>query len=71
MNGEIEIRELKEDERPVKSLSNTQIKELLSASKPYQTLRMRVLLALGTDLRRGDIESLRVSDIDFEKSLSF
>jgi integrase len=31
-------------------------------------MRMRVLLALGTGLRRGDIESLRVSDIDFENS---
>jgi integrase len=59
---------LKEDERPVKSLTNTQIKKLLSASKPYQTLKMRVLLALGTGLRRGDIESLRVTDIDFENS---
>jgi len=67
-NGEIEIRQLKEDERPVKSLTNTQIKKLLSASKAYQTLKMRILLALGTGLRRGDIESLRVSDIDFENS---
>ena len=67
-NGEIEIRQLKEDERPVKSLTNTQIKQLLSTSKPYQTLRMRILLALGTGLRRGDIESLRVSDVDFENS---
>ncbi len=57
---------LKEDERPVKSLTNTQIKKLLSAFKPYQTMRMRILLALGTGLRRGDIESLRVSDLDFE-----
>jgi len=68
LNGEIEIRELKEDERPVKSLSNTQIKKLLSTSKPYKTLWMRILLALGTGLRRGDIESWRVSDIDFENS---
>ena len=67
-NGEIEIRQLKEDERPVKSLTNTQIKKLLSASKAYQTLKMRILLALGTGLRRGDIESLKVSDIDFENS---
>ena len=67
-NGEIKIRQLKEDERPVKYLSNTQIKKLLSASKPHQTLRMRILLALGTGLRRGDIESWRVSDVDFENS---
>jgi integrase len=26
---------------------------------------MRILLALGTGLRRGDIESLKISDIDF------
>jgi len=68
VNGEIKIKLLKEDERPVKSLTNIQIRELLSASKPCQTLRMRILLALGTGLRRGDIESLRVSDIDFENS---
>ncbi len=65
-NGEIEIRQVKEDERPVKSLTNTQIKKLLLASKPYQTLRMRILLALGTGLRRGDIEALRICDVDFE-----
>ena len=68
VNGEIKIRELKEDERPVKSLSNTQIKKLLSTSKPYKTLWMRILLALGTGLRLGDIETWRVSDIDFENS---
>ncbi len=68
VNGEIEIRELKEDERPVISLSHTQIKKLLSTSKPYKTLWMRILLALGTGLRLGDIESWMISDIDFENS---
>ena len=68
VNGEIKIKLLKEDERPVISLSNTQIKKLLSASKPYKTLWMRILLALGTGLRLGDIESWRVWDIDFENS---
>ena len=68
VNGEIKLKLLKEDERPVKSLTNTQIKKLLSAFKPYQTMRMRILLALGTGLRRGDIELLRVSDLDFENS---
>ena len=65
LNGEIKIKRLKEDERPVKSLNSNQIKELLSASKPYQMMRMRILLALGTGLRRGDIESLKITDIDF------
>jgi integrase len=65
VNGEVEIRELKEDERPVKSLNDAQVKKLISVAKPYQTIRMRVLLALGTGLRRGDIESLKINDVDF------
>ena len=68
VNGEIKIKLLKEDERPVKSLTKTQIKKLLSTSKPYKTLRMRILLALGTGLRLRDIEIWRISDIDFESS---
>ena len=68
VNGEIQVKELKEDERPVKSLSNTQIKKLLSACKRHQTLRMRILLALGTGLRLRDIEPWRISDVDFENS---
>jgi integrase len=68
LNGEIEMSLLKEDERPVKSLSGTQIQELLTASIQFPALRMRILLALGTGLRRGDIESWRVSELDFENS---
>jgi hypothetical protein len=68
LNGDIKLRLLKEDERPVKSLTGTQIQELLTASIQFPALRMRILLALGTGLRRGDIESWRVSDLDFENS---
>jgi len=68
VNNEIEIRELKEDERPVKSLSNAQVKKLMSVAEPYRSIKMRILLAIGTGLRRGDIESLKISDIDFEKN---
>jgi integrase len=68
VNGEIEFKELKEDEKPVKSLSNTQIKKLLSACKRHQMLRMRILLALGTGLRLRDIEPWKISDVDFENS---
>jgi integrase len=52
----------------VKSLTPTQIQELLTASIQFPALRMRILLALSTGLRRGDIESLRASDLDFENS---
>jgi len=69
VNGEIQVKELKEDERPVKSLSNTQIKKLLLTSKPYKTMWMRILLALGTGLRLRDIETWRFSDIDFENTM--
>jgi integrase len=65
LNGTIKIKELKEDERPVRSLNSTQIKKLLSAAEPHLAMRMRILLALGTGLRRGDIESLKIGNIDF------
>ncbi len=68
MSGNIKIRELKEDERPVKSLNDAQIKKLMSVAELYPTMKIRILLALGTGLRRSDIESLRISDIDFENN---
>jgi integrase len=34
----------------------------------YFATYMRILLALGTGLRRGDIEALKISDIDFINS---
>jgi len=65
LNGAIKIKELKEDERPVKSLSDIQIKKLLKTAEPNRTIKIRILLALGTGIRRGDLESLKISDIDF------
>jgi integrase len=59
---------LKEDEKPVKSLSKTQIKNLLSTAERHKTMWMRILLALGTGLRLRDIDKWRISDIDFENS---
>jgi integrase len=68
LNGKLEIKELKVDDKPVKSLNDVQVKNLLKAAQPYPSMRIRILLALGTGLRRGDIESLKVTDIDFEKN---
>ncbi|MCJ7716055.1 MAG: tyrosine-type recombinase/integrase, partial [Anaerolineales bacterium] len=68
INNEIELSELKEDERPVKSLNDVQIRKLLVAAEPYVAMKVRILLALGTGLRRGDIDSLKIGDIDFEKN---
>ena len=65
INGEIEICLLKEAEKPVRALNGDEIKRLIYASRLFRTMRIRILLALGTGLRRGDIETLRISDIDF------
>ena len=68
INNEIELRELKEEEKPVKSLNDAEIKTLLKATEPYSSMKIRVLLALATGLRRGDIDSLKISDVDFEEN---
>jgi integrase len=68
LNGNIKLKELKEEERPVRSLNATQIKNLLKASGRYPEIKIRILLALGTGLRRGDIDTLKISDIDFERN---
>jgi len=68
LNGNLRIKELKEDERPVRSLNDIEIKKLLIAAEPYPSIKMRILLGLGTGLRRGDIDSLKISDIDFERN---
>ncbi len=65
LNGNLKIKELKEEERPVRSLNDAQVKKLMSTAEPYRSIKMRILLALGTGLRRGDIESLKITDIDF------
>jgi integrase len=65
LNGKLKIKELKEDERLVKSLDESQIRKLLSATESYPAIYMQILLALGTGLRRGDIENIKISDIDF------
>ena len=68
LNSTIKIRELKEDERPIRSLNDIQIKKLLTAAEPCPSIKMRIILALGTGLRRGDIKALKVSDLDFVKN---
>ena len=68
LNGNLKLKELKEKERPVRSLNDTEIKKLLKATEQYTAMKIRILLALATGLRRGDIDSLKISDIDFEKN---
>jgi len=65
LNGDIKLKLLKEDEKPVKALKQAQIKKLLLLSRRYPSMRMRILLALATGLRRGDIERIKNAVIDF------
>jgi len=68
LNENLKLKELKEEEKPVKSLNDIQIRKLLKAAERHPLMKIRVLLALATGLRRGDIDSLKISDIDFENS---
>jgi integrase len=68
LNGNLKLRELKVQEKPVKSLCEIEIKKLLKAAESYAAIKTRIIIALGTGLRRGDIDTLKISDIDFEKN---
>jgi integrase len=64
----LEIRKVKVAQKPVVALSVQQVRDLLTTASKYPTLRLRVLLAVTTGLRRGDIEALRVGDIHFDRN---
>ena len=64
----LEIKKVKVPQRPVTSLSPRQVRDLLLACERYPTVRLRVLLAVTTGLRRGDIEAIRMGDIHFDRN---
>jgi integrase len=64
----LEIRKVKVPQKPVVALSVQEVRDLLAAASKYPTLRLRVLLAVTTGLRRGDIENIRVGDIHFDRN---
>jgi integrase len=64
----LEIRKVKVPQKPVVALSVPQVRELLTAASGYPPLRLRVLLAVTTGLRRGDIETIRIVDIHFDRN---
>jgi integrase len=63
----LEIRKVRVPQKPVICLSVPQVRDLLTTAAKYPTLRLRVLLAVTTGLRRGDIETIRVGDIHFDR----
>ena len=64
----LEIKKVKVPQKPVVALSVQQVRDLLTTASRYPTLRLRVLLAVTTGLRRGDIETLRIGDLHFDRS---
>jgi integrase len=64
----LEIKKVKVAQKPVAALSPQQVRVLLAAASRYSTLRLRVLLAVTTGLRRGDIEAIRIDDIHFDRN---
>ncbi len=44
------------------------VRDLLDATERHPTIRLRVLLAVTTGLRRGDIEAIRIGDIHFDRN---
>ena len=64
----LEIRKVRVPQKPVISLSVPQVRDLLTAAAKYPTLRLRILVAVTTGLRRGDIETIRIGDIHFDRN---
>jgi integrase len=63
----LQVKKVRVPQKPVVALSPSQVKDLLSAASRYPTQRLRILLAVTTGLRRGDIEAIRIGDIHFDR----
>jgi len=66
--SDLEVKEIKVAQKPVTALSPRQVRDLTSLVSEYPTLRLRVLLAVTTGLRRGDIEAIRIGDVHFDRN---
>jgi len=64
----LEVKKVKVPQKPVMALSPRQVRDLLALASEHPTLRLRVLLAATTGLRRGDIEAIRIGDIHFDRN---
>jgi len=64
----LKVKKVKVAPKPVTSLSPQQVKKLITIASIYPTMRLRILLAVTTGLRRGDIEAIRIGDIQFDRN---
>ncbi len=56
------VKRVKVQQKPVQALSPQQVKALITAARDCPTLRLRILLAVTTGLRRGDIQAMRITN---------
>ncbi len=63
--GNIEIELIKTPTRIIKALTTEHIRKLLQDA-PTEAWRVRILLSLTTGLRKNDVESLRIDDLDIK-----
>ena len=64
----MEAKKVRVAQKSVTALTAQKVQALLSNAARYPTLHLRVLLAVTTGLRRGDIEAIRVGDIHFDRN---
>jgi len=64
----LRVKEVRVSQKPVSALSEQQVRDVLVATSPHSTLRLRVLLAVTTGLRRGDIEAICIGDLHFDRN---
>jgi integrase len=65
----LKIKKVKVAPKLVTSLSTQQVKKLITIASKYPTLRLRILLAVTTGLKRSDIETIHVGDIQFDRNI--
>jgi integrase len=69
INPDLKIKKVKVAPKPVTSLSQQQVKSLITIASNYPTLRLRILLAVTTGLRISDIETIHIGDIQFDRNI--
>ena len=65
----LKVKKVKVAPKPVTSLSTQQVKKLIMIASKYPTLRLRILLAVTSGLRQGDIEAIHIGDIQFDRNI--
>ena len=66
---DLKVKKVKVAPKSVTSLSAQQVKKLMTIALKYPTLRLRILLAVTTGLRRSDIEAIHIGDIQFDRNI--